>query len=325
MQLRRLVRGRVFDDWLGMVEATLTLLPEHAVSVAATGLPAEDPPEVKALWKDLNSRYKPAQMQMFAGAFAELLNATWPSDVPVWDDLIGAIYMSWGWPSTGFGQYFTPWHIAEMMAQLTYDGGEEVHKMLRAAIAKEPLAEAMLMAGMAQVILRPEARAFDWLVDKVLPLCAQHIEPIKVIDPCCGSGIMLLAKAKQYPAWMVQMGLVQFYGMDIDATCVQMCKINMMLYGLNGYAGKLAAGALPLVEKWKALHPDGEPVDEREPAPAPQTVQAEASSTIAAEPVEPTRLVDVPPVEWKRPVRQTTAIVKPVDPKNVKQLNLFGE
>ena len=49
-----------------------------------------------------------------------------------------------------------------------------------------------------------------------------------------GSGRMLLAAAGCFPGWAVQLGLVQFYGMDIDPTCARMARVNAELYGLNG-------------------------------------------------------------------------------------------
>jgi hypothetical protein len=60
------------------------------------------------------------------------------------------------------------------------------------------------------------------------------------LAPTLRSGIMLLAHASTLPAWMVQMGLVQYHGMDIDRTCVQMARINCKLYGLNGWGLKCA-------------------------------------------------------------------------------------
>ena len=59
------------------------------------------------------------------------------------------------------------------------------------------------------------------------------IEPITICDPACGSGIMLLAAAGQFPPWAFHYGLVRLYGQDIDFTCVQMCRINLRLYGLG--------------------------------------------------------------------------------------------
>jgi methylase of polypeptide subunit release factors len=53
-------------------------------------------------------------------------------------------------------------------------------------------------------------------------------EPFTVADVCCGSGVMLLAAAKQFPRWSIDSGLVQFYGVDIDPLCVEMCRLNML-------------------------------------------------------------------------------------------------
>lgn len=54
---------------------------------------------------------------------------------------------------------------------------------------------------------------------------------ITVCDPCCGSGIMLLA-AKSVIAETQGRGALRryrFYGQDIDPICVNMCKIQMLL------------------------------------------------------------------------------------------------
>jgi len=76
--------------------------------------------------------------------------------------------------------------------------------------------------------------------EKIVPLCAEFIEPVTVCDCCCGSGAMLLAAAEQFDPWMLDWGLVQFYGQDIDLRCTKMARINMMIYGLNGYGIKCA-------------------------------------------------------------------------------------
>ena len=80
----------------------------------------------------------------------------------------------------------------------------------------------------------PEDEAHTYFLTRILPLIAADFDPITICDPCCGSGVMLLAGARQFPAWAAQAGLVQLYGMDIDQTCVTMAQVNMMLYGLNG-------------------------------------------------------------------------------------------
>ena len=82
------------------------------------------------------------------------------------------------------------------------------------------------------------------------------IDPIKIQDCACGSGVMLLGAASCFPRWALDWGVVQFYGQDIDQTCVMMARINMMLHGLNGYAMKLEVAVL---EGSKTLADNAEP------------------------------------------------------------------
>lgn len=49
-----------------------------------------------------------------------------------------------------------------------------------------------------------------------------------VLDPCCGSGRMLMSVAKHHPHW-------EFVGQDIDLRCVRLCAINMGLRNMYGY------------------------------------------------------------------------------------------
>jgi type I restriction-modification system DNA methylase subunit len=52
-----------------------------------------------------------------------------------------------------------------------------------------------------------------------------------VIDPCCGSGRMLLGAIKVTR----EEGQDPYcFGADIDKTCVKMCAINLFLYGIQG-------------------------------------------------------------------------------------------
>jgi hypothetical protein len=154
---------------------------------------------------------------------------------------VGDIFMAWGRPSAWAGQFFTPWHVARFMAEMVSDGGDEVHRRLRAAIDESPLAQVSLLAGLA---LEDEA-VQEWLFTRVVPAAIEHYQPVTVIDPCVGSGVMLLAHASTLPRWMVAMGLVQYYGCDIDMTCVRMSRINCKLYGLNGSGLKWALELSP--------------------------------------------------------------------------------
>ena len=50
--------------------------------------------------------------------------------------------------------------------------------------------------------------------------------PLRILEPACGSGRLLLASAKQA-------GLGnEFYGIDVDRTCVKMTALNLFLHGV---------------------------------------------------------------------------------------------
>jgi type I restriction-modification system DNA methylase subunit len=55
----------------------------------------------------------------------------------------------------------------------------------------------------------------------------------RILDPCCGSGVMLIAAAKNMTAEQCAKSL--FVGQDIDFTCVMMCALNLTFFNLNGY------------------------------------------------------------------------------------------
>ena len=68
--------------------------------------------------------------------------------------------------------------------------------------------------------------------------------PLRILDPCCGSGILLLTAMevieREQPARLDD-GSILFYGIDIDATCVKMARLNLDLHRLGRYlrTGKL--------------------------------------------------------------------------------------
>jgi len=230
--------SQIFDDWLDLAQAALEALPAHLRS-ARQSLPLTDTPETQALWSRLRSRYpQPWCWTEFSAAFGILLDSLF-----TWQDTLGTVYMDFGMPNKHSGQFFTPYAIAEAMAEMSMQGIEaQIHERIKAAIARDPLAQALTLAGLAcQTAQEAEA----WFFGRVLPAALPHVEPVTVCDCCCGSGVMLLAAASRCPRWALDYGLVQFYGQDIDQTCVQMAKINLMLYGLNGYHLKCALELTP--------------------------------------------------------------------------------
>lgn len=240
----------VFMDWLDAVQATLEAIPAHAESVAKSGHMATDTPETQKLFERLRSRYRNKDaFNHFAHAFAVLMDSVTP-EAP--EDILGECYMAWGYPNKWAGQFFTPMSIARMMAMMTVGEAEaEVHTRLKEAIAQSPLAEAATLTG----LIVAEGEAFDWFITRVLPAALPFYKPVTVCDPCVGSGVMLLAASACFPRWMIELGLVQFYGQDIDAGCVKMCQINVMLYGLNGWGACWHTAGLPLAAQVAKLPP----------------------------------------------------------------------
>lgn len=247
----------VFGDWLDIAHATLSALPDHLKSVAATKQLAEDTPEAKAVFDRCHARYNQewawTNLEKAFGALLESTEGFWTHNAPApglhgWD-ILGGVYMQTAY-NPHSGQFFTPWNVAEMMARMTIlDGEATVNEHLRkakdAALARNNANSHLLTATILAGLVVPEDRAQAYFASRVLPLIAADFEPITICDPCVGSGVMLLTGARQFPAWAAQVGLIQLYGMDIDATCVKMAQCNMMLYGLGGYGLKCALAALP--------------------------------------------------------------------------------
>ena len=231
----------IFDDWLEMVNAALEALPRHVEAAVKTRTLAEDTDEVKKLWERLRSRYhRPYCWEYFQQAFHILLES---ADADDWDDTIGDVYMEMNIANKRNGQFFTPYPIARLAAGLN-NIEEMLYEHLTAAYLKSPY------GVMHQAILgdRAAERIPQFVKEMgqgIVPLVVEHFEVIKVSDCACGSGVMLLAAAETTPRWALDWGLVQFYGQDIDQTCVTMARINMMLHGLNGYSIKLALALTP--------------------------------------------------------------------------------
>ncbi len=123
----------------------------------------------------------------FVKGWAVLAKNFYPEET--YRDVIGDLYMELSHSDKGFGQFFTPWHVAQMMASIT--------------------------------IGTPDLETYT------------PQRPMTICDPCCGSGVMLLAAASVLPRGFIDESRVAFYGMDIDLTCVKMARLNMGLYGLD--------------------------------------------------------------------------------------------
>jgi hypothetical protein len=252
----------IFDDWTQLVLASLEALPNHIKVMANTGCWSQDTPETTEVFTRIRTRYEnghtPTASQRiwecFGQAFALLLEGTGPGlwvfakdGDPIGPDVLGQIFMEYTNPDPYKGQYFTPWPVVMLMSQLNASSKELVYDRLKQACQHPDniLAHATLLAGLA--IEEPEL-AREWFITRVVPAAIPHFEIIKVCDPCVGSGRMLLGMASQFEPWMVHLGLVQFFGQDIDPLMARLAKINCDLFGLNSYALKLTLAVSEVME-----------------------------------------------------------------------------
>ena len=223
----------VYESWLESCVTALTQMRAvHAHQLAHDGvLPiSSESAEAQAVWQRLSHRFAqhwPTVHAFFGKALAQLVIAADGE----WNDWLGQVFMQWNLGSHWKGQFFSPWHIAVLMAHLTTaDIPQQVHDNIQAALRKSPAGQLALMGALLQ---SPE-QAEQYFMTHVLPAAMPFVEPVTLYEPAIGSGGMFLAVASLLPPWMVALGLVTFAGQDIDQKCVWMCQIQFALYNLRG-------------------------------------------------------------------------------------------
>lgn len=264
--------SEVYRDWLAVADMTLDRMPDHAASVALTGqidlVMSEPERELFARLETKYDRYWQRIYDVFRQAFQLLLagaedstdrNGTYlhhQPGHPTYQDIVGAGYELIGLCEPGHGQFFTPEHVCAAMASLIVDPGLLFDRLKQALTHPENLAgQALLVTTglfmQADALGDPASNpAFDrFLQDQILPAAWPYYEPVKVVDPACGAGRLLLQAAGLFPRWSVELGLVRFYGQDVAYDCILMSRINEKLYGLNGWALRWKLARLQLEQR----------------------------------------------------------------------------
>jgi type I restriction-modification system DNA methylase subunit len=117
-------------------------------------------------------------------------------------------------------------HFPKMLACLAGEMEERINSDMGNDVLGEYYEQHLYRKGAAQYFI-------PWPVCSMMAKCTVatidvHATrmPLRILDPCCGSGRMLVASAKE------NSNDHEYYGIDIDHTCVKMTAINLFLNGM---------------------------------------------------------------------------------------------
>jgi len=234
----------ILADWIGMMEASLSMWAENMKAMAIRGQFVEDPPEIKEIFARARARYTRASekypavyrlmQEIFPQTFALLLQSAGPGlaaygqQVELNPDVIGQVFMaSLGYP-VAWLDFFPPWRDCLATAEeLIPDGGELVYLAL---------AQAALRARCdGQTVELQPGLNFETWYETILPYYTS--EPVIVGPAHITSSAMLLALASRFPDWTLHHGLVRFGWGDnfAEPLLEKMVNFNAQIFGLNGY------------------------------------------------------------------------------------------
>jgi hypothetical protein len=318
----------IFDDWVELTNIMLDQLPLHlreAVEVGAiTDWPTGSPAERIAAFERIKHHYPDHKVgeafTLFSHATGEFLEATHTA----WFDWMGQLYMSLELGGRGIGDYYTPWPVAFMMAEL-----QGIPTMLQArmlAALTHPdnvLGTAVGLTGLlfqsgpaGQPPIIGDDQVGEYFTRYLIPAAIPFFEPITVADPACGSGVMLLAAAATVPLWARRYGFVRFFGQDISHSAVQMARAQLRAYGLNGYEATMVQAIDDAGwDKFRAClqaAAEGHRADEKGPAaagqpptPTVEVIPREVTGHIAHPRLRRRALAQArPSVDLRRPTRE---------------------
>jgi hypothetical protein len=247
---------QIFRDWIQLLAVVLQAMNSDQVRQLQTGDAAQTRAfidhflrgETGADGRRRDQLYQERHWDRFGQATDLLLQGVRLG----YADYLSPLYGEYGLPNKGLGQFFTPWSLALFLAQANlYDVILQVETRLSeayrrfyldparpAAVVVTAPAGATTVSSQAEPSLSAvpdEAEPIVWtetLIRLMLPILRPYFTPYRILDPAVGAATLLLAAASFVPFWMIELGLVEFYAVELDPFVASLARVNCGLYGI---------------------------------------------------------------------------------------------
>lgn len=148
----------IFRDFLALARMSLVQV--------ANRLTTGPDPKIEAQYESIRSRYAPEKFALFAKTLGQLSTVLDATD----EDVLGRVFMALNLGSDYAGQFFTPLHVARMMAEITIEGIEKRLETAPYITMNEPAAgSGAMVIAMAQAMrergINPQIKLKATLVD----------------------------------------------------------------------------------------------------------------------------------------------------------------
>lgn len=259
----------ILEDWLGMIDGALLRWAENIKSIAIEGKFIKDTPEYFEIFRRARERFmrssamhNPAAYAKMQEAFILAFNILKEAALPLEDyaqqgdyhpDVVGQVFVHF-FPTPAWRQYFChDWEACLDYALAMMPPLEKVSEDVFLGIR-----EAQVTARRKETLveLKPGENFLDWLMS-IKPFYVPT-EVLLIQEPMALSTGALLAAASQVPDWIRDNDLVRFHWFEegMDPVIERLNRININLYGLNGFTYHHVMAALDIM-----AHQKNEPAD----------------------------------------------------------------
>lgn len=250
----------ILEDWLGMIDGALLRWAENTKSVAIEGKFIKDTPEYFEIFRRARERFirssathNPAAYTKMQEAFIIAFNILKEAALPLEDyagqgvyhpDVVGQVFVNY-YPTLAWRQHFChDWEACLDYALAMLPPPEKISTDIFLGIRE---AQEIARSKGTMVKLEPGENFLEWLLS-IKPYY-QPTEILLIGAPMVHSIGALLAAASQVPDWMRDNDLIRFYWFEegMDPIIERLNRINMNLYGLNGFTWSHIMAALDVL------------------------------------------------------------------------------